>query len=658
MGGVRAAGWEAPITVAELVNAGPLAGARMYGTGEVQVRQVRIVDELSVLGQVTPHTAVVLIGAAAGGGWAVEMAMRRAWEQAAACVIAPSGGLSAGSGEVLAERLGITLIFVDEDPLIVAVRIASAASRPEAARTQLVARCATRLAEAGPSARRVLGVLNAELPGTSVTFLDRYGRHVAGARPTDRPGVERPGQDRPDLDRPGAERPGQAGPDRSGVERAGVEEAGGRVAVREAGGRSLEGEQPPLRAAAGEPPVAASDGATTDEDGRSHEARGERAAGRGEGGASRGGRGAGARWSAEVEVLDQEGGVLGTLVAVGSSRSPGWPAAVRTVLNLAVAPLTAWAARERLRASRDFALQQALAERLLAEAEAEAEAAPGTGTEHGTGPEPGAGAAPGTTAEDGTGAETEARAETGAGTEAATGAEAGAGTGAGAGGPAKAGSKARMEGGARVEAVALGWPVEGELTGYHVRPTAEAADSPLARTLITAALGQVPVLPRGEGWAGWSALDPGELAARLARGVRSMPWPCVAGVGARVEGLRSVGESLLGAEAAAFVAAPGTVARADRMGPAELLGALPTGVLRTPAAVVLRPLLAVDKDGTLLETLAAVLDEGGALKAAERLGVHRNTVTTRLERVKSVGFDLDDAATRLALQLACHVLLR
>ncbi|NUT42204.1 MAG: helix-turn-helix domain-containing protein, partial [Thermoactinospora sp.] len=73
---------------------------------------------------------------------------------------------------------------------------------------------------------------------------------------------------------------------------------------------------------------------------------------------------------------------------------------------------------------------------------------------------------------------------------------------------------------------------------------------------------------------------------------------------------------------------------------------------------VLQPLLAVDKDGTLLVTLAAVLDEGGALKAAERLGVHRNTVTTRLDRIKAAGYDLDDPATRLALQLACHVLLR
>ncbi|MEV4898397.1 hypothetical protein AB0K48_54600, partial [Nonomuraea sp. NPDC055795] len=121
------------MTVAELVDAGPLAGAHMYGSGANPVHQVRIVDELGVFADVVPHTAVVLIGAAASGGWAVEMAMRRAWEQAAACVIAPSSALSSGSGEVLAERLGVTLIFVDGDPLVTAVEVASAASRPEAA---------------------------------------------------------------------------------------------------------------------------------------------------------------------------------------------------------------------------------------------------------------------------------------------------------------------------------------------------------------------------------------------------------------------------------------------------------------------------------------------------------------------------------------------
>lgn len=501
MSAVRASGWEAPVTVAELVDAGPLAGARMYGAGENPVRGVRIVDELSVFATVAPHTAVVLIGTAAGGGWAVEMAMRRAWEQAAACVIAPAGGLSEGSGEVLAERLGVTLIFVDEDPLIVAVRVASAASRPDAARTQLVARCATRLAEAGASARRVLGVLNAELPGTSVAFLDRYGRPLAGRRD----------------------------------------------------------------AAAG-------------------------------------------RWSAEVTVPDREGGVLGTLVAGGSSRSPGWPAVVRTVLGLAVAPLTAWTAQESLTAARDFALQSALAERLIGNQMSEAGGSGKSGE---------------------------------------------IGERSGFGKPGDSGDF----GEARVAATALGWPVGGPITAYQLRPLTPAADASLVQALVTGALGQVPVLVRGEGWAGWSASGPEELAERLHHCLRTLPWPCAGGVGAQVDGLPAVGESLLGAEAAAYVAGEGSVVRADRMGPAELLGALPTGVLRAPAAVVLRPLLEIDRDGTLLETLAAVLDEGGALKAAERLGVHRNTITTRLDRIRSAGFDLDDAATRLALQLACHVML-
>lgn len=494
---MRPAGWESPVTVAELVDAGPLAGARMYGGGANPVRQVRIVDDLAVFGTVLPHTAVVLIGAAASGGWAVEMAMRRAWEQAAACVIAPSSAVRAGSGEVLAERLGVTLVFVDGDPLVTAVEVASAAARPEAARTQLVARCATRIAEAGPSARRVLGVLNAQLPGTSVAFLDRYGGRVAGRRAP-----------------------------------------------------------------------------------------------------------SGAAVLAEVEL--PEG--LGRLVASGAVRSPGWPPVVRAVLGLAVAPLAAWAATERLAASAGFALQAALAERLLADVAEAAEAD-----------------------------ETVEAAERGDGGDGGDG----------------------QEEGVWARAAALGWAVRGQVTAFMVRPSgwvAEEGDAARAREVIGATAGPVPVLRRDDGWAGWSALEPEELAVRLEECVRALPWPGVAGVGAPVAGLLAVGESLLGAEAAAFVAGRGSVARADRMGPVELLAALPAGVLRAPAAVVLRPLLEVDRDGSLVGTLAAVLDEGGALRAAERLGVHRNTVTTRLERVRAAGFDLDDPSTRLALHLAVHVL--
>jgi hypothetical protein len=301
-------------------------------------------------------------------------------------------------------------------------------------------------------------------------------------------------------------------------------------------------------------------------------------------GARLAGREVGARVLVEVEVPDGDGGVLGVLAAGGPARSPGWPSVVRAVLRLAVAPLMAWAATERLSASRDFARQAALARRLLAGADE----------------------------------------------------------------------------GARAAAVALGWAVAGPVAAFLVRPViaATAGDDAEARAVIAATVGEVPVVRRAEGWAGWSALPVEELAGRLERCAGAMPWPCAAGVGAVVAGLEAVAESLEGARAAAFVAGRGAVARADRMGPAELLGALPAGVLKAPATVVLGPLLAVDRDGTLLETLAAVLEEGGAIRAAERLGVHRNTVTTRLERIRAAGFDLDDPSARLALQLACHVLLR
>ncbi|MEU7857438.1 helix-turn-helix domain-containing protein [Nonomuraea sp. NPDC049141] len=560
-GAVGAAGWEAPVTVAELVNAGPLAGARMYGSGLNPVHQVRIVEELAMLSGVGPHTAVVLIGAAARGGWAVEMAMRRAWEQAAACVIAPASAVGAGSGEVLAERLGVTLIFVEEDPLVTAVRVASAAARPQAARTQLVARCATRLAEAGTSARRVLGVLNAELPGTSVAL---------------------------------------AGPD------------GGLLAGRRAA------QERPL---------------------------------------------------AEVEVPGPAGTVLGRLLAAGPSRSPGWAPVVTTVLKLAVAPLTAWAATERLRAAGSFAWQQSLAERLLTETTPTAQEPPPTGSvvrnsntavrDSDTAVRDSSAAARNgdTAARDGNAALRDSDTALRDGDTALRDGDTALRDGGTAlrDGGTWAGGEEDGEAGSDIlrRAAALGWATRGPLAAFVIQP--RPFDDATVLAVLSATLGPVPVLRHGQGWAGWTALPPDRLANALADALTALPKLCSAGIGSPAGDLAGLGESLLGAHAAALVAQPGTVARADRMGPAELLAALPAGTLGPPAEVVLRPLLAADRDGTLVRTLAAVLGEGGPLRAAEALGVHRNTVTTRLDRIRAAGYDLDDPATRLALHLAVHL---
>ena len=74
------------------------------------------------------------------------------------------------------------------------------------------------------------------------------------------------------------------------------------------------------------------------------------------------------------------------------------------------------------------------------------------------------------------------------------------------------------------------------------------------------------------------------------------------------------------------------------------------------ASALLAPL--VSRGPELLETLTAYLDhESGIAATADALGLHRNTVSTRVQRVQELlGLDLDDPDTRLAVHLACRAL--
>ena len=65
-------------------------------------------------------------------------------------------------------------------------------------------------------------------------------------------------------------------------------------------------------------------------------------------------------------------------------------------------------------------------------------------------------------------------------------------------------------------------------------------------------------------------------------------------------------------------------------------------------------LIEADRHGTLLETLRIFLEEGGSLRpTAERLGIHRNTLTYRIRQLRSiVDVDLNDPMARLGLQMA------
>jgi DNA-binding PucR family transcriptional regulator len=81
--------------------------------------------------------------------------------------------------------------------------------------------------------------------------------------------------------------------------------------------------------------------------------------------------------------------------------------------------------------------------------------------------------------------------------------------------------------------------------------------------------------------------------------------------------------------------------------------------LRELYAQSLGALLAYDRQNNadLINTLDAFFAANGSPKeAAERLGVHRNTVLYRLDRIRDItSYDLDDASLRLRLQLALHI---
>ncbi|MFB7714011.1 helix-turn-helix domain-containing protein [Streptomyces sp. NPDC056105] len=492
------------LTVAELVQHGALPEVTLHGAvgRDREIRTVRIVDDLATLERLEPHAAVVLTGRVAEAGWTVETALRKAWEQAAACIVIARSPVHAESVGELAERLGVPLLVVREPALDAAVGIASAVAQPEAGRTALLAHAARRIAAAGPHLGPVLAALHAILPATDVALTDVTGTVLGG-------------------------RAAALGPE---------ERETGRVV----------------------------------------------------------------RVTVPVPDPDRPNtAVLATLTARSRSRATGWEHTVTAVLELAVAPLTAWAAMRRLSAERSGQASALLLARLLA---------------------------------------ADASTET------------------------------------RAEAAGLGWPVQGPFVVYAVAPVAawDGAHDPGPGLIALWARGGPggPLVAHDDCWVAWQTVPPdseGDSVAKAETRLRAVVSglcgyvPVVGGVAGQAAHLAELGAALADATAAAGVAAagvPGVVVRADRLGAAHLLAALPAEALRGPATAVLSPLLEADRDGTLLRTLAVVLDAGTALTAAATtLGIHRNTVAARLERIKVLGFDPDDPSQRLALHLACRVLL-
>ncbi|MHB9796231.1 PucR family transcriptional regulator [Pseudomonas sp. MT3] len=139
------------------------------------------------------------------------------------------------------------------------------------------------------------------------------------------------------------------------------------------------------------------------------------------------------------------------------------------------------------------------------------------------------------------------------------------------------------------------------------------------------------------------------------------PLRAYLGLSARAESCAEFPRALLEARQALDVAegmqAPGGFCDYRELGVLRLLRAIPDrAVVEQFMKDTLGPLIEAGRKQPhlLIETLDALVQEGGnALRAAQRLGIHRNTLNQRIARIEALsGQSLDDAQFRLNTSVA------
>ncbi len=224
-------------------------------------------------------------------------------------------------------------------------------------------------------------------------------------------------------------------------------------------------------------------------------------------------------------------------------------------------------------------------------------------------------------------------------------------------------------------ATAAGWVLGGTHTGVHVRARG-GTDRALVRDRLGERLGAEGVamhpVPDGDGWSLWTTTAPGDharqdVAAAVRHALLAVERDCAgarlyAGVGTADDGTEGLCRSLREARRACVLAAarntPGAVEHIGTNSVKRLLSNhYVTTVQLDLAHQLLAPLMVADASGALVHTLSCYLDnESSATAAAAALGVHRNTVLQRLDRIRALlTVEFNDADERLALQLATRL---
>lgn len=221
-----------------------------------------------------------------------------------------------------------------------------------------------------------------------------------------------------------------------------------------------------------------------------------------------------------------------------------------------------------------------------------------------------------------------------------------------------------------------GWSAAGWVKAFHVEVSG-AVDA--AWVLVnTDTLGELlrdcgiegPLIERTDGWSGWvsSRSEPPveeyrAMTRRLRDAIEQLTQGAAevmayGGVGRPSTGLPGLRASLTDARQAATLAGAGgrrvAVRHIDELGIQRImLGWYGSADFGRVVDAFLAPLEVTDADETLLRTLEAYLDcQSSATNTAAMLGVHRNTVMKRIDRIsEALHVNLADPDQRLALQL-------
>ncbi len=229
----------------------------------------------------------------------------------------------------------------------------------------------------------------------------------------------------------------------------------------------------------------------------------------------------------------------------------------------------------------------------------------------------------------------------------------------------------------------LGWKVDGWCTAIHCQLTGEV--DPLRVLNGTAevqrafaSIGFVGALvERPDGWSGWiverNEPKPNSYATLVENfkvaleklSYNSAGVKFYLGIGRPRQGILGLQKSLEEANESSTIAQLSgknmAVQHIDEMGVRRiLLGWYASESFSEFASTLLASTRAADQDGELLKTLETYLDSNcSPSETAIALGIHRNTVINRVDKLKSLlKVNLNEPDERLALQLACRVIKR